>query len=133
VRRVFRLTHPPGQVRHPRPLVASTAGRADGVPDPWSLSSVGGLGNGLYGVLFISAVQQRTSDAFQARVSGLWEALMTAATGMGFIGGGAVAALAGPRAVYVIAGLGGLAVVLTVAARLQRSRVPIAAPAPAVS
>jgi predicted MFS family arabinose efflux permease len=94
-------------------------------------SALGGLGNGLYGVLFVTAVQQRTSDAFQVRVSGLMEALVTTATGLGFIGGGIVATLAGPRAVYVIAGLGGLAVVATVIARLQRGSLRPAVPAAA--
>jgi MFS family permease len=79
----------------------------------------GGVGNGLYGVLFVTALQQRTSDAFQARVSGLLEAALTAATGVAFLAGGTLAALAGPRLVYLAAGLGSLAVVAFAAARLR--------------
>jgi hypothetical protein len=64
-----------------------------------AFSAVGGVGNGLEGVLFMTAVQQRTSDAYQARVSGLMEALLTTAVGVGFIAGGTIATLAGARAV----------------------------------
>jgi hypothetical protein len=39
------------------------------------------------------------------------EALLTTAVGVGFITGGTVAALAGARAVYLVAGLGGLGVI----------------------
>ena len=54
----------------------------------------------------MTAVQERVNDAFQARVSGLMEALLTAAVGVGFLAGGTVASLAGARAVYLTAGLG---------------------------
>jgi predicted MFS family arabinose efflux permease len=84
-----------------------------------AFSALGGVGNGLEGVLFMTAVQQRTSDAYQARVSGLMEALLTTAVGVGFIAGGTVAALAGVRAVYLTAGLGGLGVIAWTLTRLR--------------
>jgi predicted MFS family arabinose efflux permease len=94
-----------------------------------AFAALGGAGNGLEGVVFMTAVQERVSDAYQARVSGLMEALMTAAVGVGFLAGGTMAALAGARATYLAAGLGSLAVV---AWTLTRLRAP-ARPAPALS
>jgi hypothetical protein len=44
---------------------------------------------------------------------------MAALTGIGFFAGGALAALSSPRAVYVAAGVGGLAVLLVTALRLR--------------
>ena len=93
-----------------------------------AFAALGGAGNGLEGVLFMTAVQERVSDAYQARVSGLMEALMTAAVGIGFIAGGTIAALAGARATYVAAGLGGLAVIAWTLTRLRAH----ARPAPAL-
>ena len=84
-----------------------------------AFAALGGVGNGLEGVLFMTAVQQRTSDAYQARVSGLMEALLTTAVGVGFITGGTIATLAGARAVYLTAGLGSAAVIAWTLARLH--------------
>ncbi|MGZ6644632.1 MAG: MFS transporter [Solirubrobacteraceae bacterium] len=84
-----------------------------------AFAALGGAGNGLEGVLFMTAVQERVSDAYQARVSGLVEALMTAAVGLGFLAGGTVAALAGARATYLTAGLGSLAVIAWTLTRLR--------------
>ena len=94
-----------------------------------AFSALGGVGNGLEGVLFMTAVQERVSDAYQARVSGLMEALLTTAVGTGFLAGGTIAALAGARAAYLTAGLGGLAVVGWTLARLR----PHATPGPALA
>src|SRR3954470_3871516 len=93
-----------------------------------AFAALGGGGNGLEGVLLMTAVQERVSDAFQARVSGLMEALMTAAVGIGFLAGGTIAALAGARATYLAAGMGSLAVI---AWTLTRLRAP-ARPEPAL-
>ena len=49
---------------------------------------------------------------------------MTAAVGVGFLAGGTVAALAGARATYLAAGLGGLAVVAWTLARLRAHAKP---------
>ena len=94
-------------------------GLSAGVAEVVAFAALGGAGNGLEGVLFMTAVQERVSDAFQARVSGLMEALMTAAVGVGFLAGGTVASLAGARATYLTAGLGGLAVVAWTLVRLR--------------
>lgn len=84
-----------------------------------AFSALGGVGNGLEGVVFMTAVQQRTNDAYQARVSGLMEALLTTAVGVGFITGGTIATLAGARAVYLTAGLGTAAVITWTLTRLH--------------
>ncbi len=104
-------------------------GLSAGVAEVAAFAALGGAGNGLEGVLFMTAVQERVSDAYQARVSGLVEALMTAAVGAGFLAGGTIAALVGVRATYVAAGLGGLAVI---AWTLMRLRAPVSRPAPAL-
>jgi hypothetical protein len=89
-----------------------------------AFSALGGVGNGLEGVLFMTAVQERVSDAYQARVSGLMEALLTTAVGTGFLAGGTIAALAGARAAYLAASVGGLAVVGWTLARLRAHATP---------
>ena len=94
-------------------------GLSGGVAEVAAFAALGGVGNGLEGVLFMTAVQERVSDAYQARVSGLVETLMTTAIGVGFVAGGTVAALAGARATYVAAGAGGLAVIAWALTRLR--------------
>ena len=83
----------------------------------WSV--VGGVGNGLYGMAFITAVQERTADVFQARVGALHETLRSVTDGIAFALGGIVAATASPRAVYVLAGVGALMALAVTASRLR--------------
>lgn len=91
---------------------------------PWAC--VAGLGNGLYAVLAMTVIQQRTSDTFQVRVGALTEALITVATGCGFFVGGVLAATAGPRAAFVVAGIAGLvAVAVTVHFATRFARTPL--------
>jgi len=85
-------------------------GTAGGLEAVVLWSAVGGIGNGLYGMAFLTTVQERTPDDFQARVSGLYEALQTAMPGLGYLAGGLVAAALSPRAVYLVAGCGALAI-----------------------
>jgi predicted MFS family arabinose efflux permease len=82
-------------------------------------STIGGIGNGIYGMAIVTAIQERTSDAFQARVNGLYEALISVGTGLGFALGGTLAALASTRAVYVVAGAGAIAVLTWATAQLR--------------
>jgi predicted MFS family arabinose efflux permease len=84
-----------------------------------AIAAVGGLGNGIQWVSLVHSVQELTEQSMQARVFGLLEAAMAALTGIGFFAGGALAALSSPRAVYVAAGVGGLAVLLVTALRLR--------------
>ena len=74
------------------------------------LAVVGGAGNGVQWVALVTAVQEVTDADLQARVVGLVESAGAAMPGVGFVLGGAVASLAGPRAAFVVAGAGVLAV-----------------------
>jgi hypothetical protein len=78
-------------------------GLAPGVPMVAAFSLVGGVGNGLEAFAFTAYVQEHTPIALQAEVAAFAEALQTAAPGVGFIAGGALAALASPRAAYLVA------------------------------
>ena len=60
----------------------------------------------------MTAVQAVTAGAYQARVVAMLEAIASAMPGVGFVIGGAVAALADPRAAFAVAGAGVLVVLL---------------------
>ncbi|HWH95696.1 MAG TPA: MFS transporter [Baekduia sp.] len=91
-------------------------------------SAIGGIGNGIYGMTFVTAFQERTAAEHQARVNGLYDMLISVMPGLGFGLGGVLAAAIGPRVVYLVSGAGCLAVVLYAAARL---RGPVGKPGPA--
>jgi MFS family permease len=82
----------------------------------------GGLGNGMQWVSVLSAVQELTAEQFQARVVGLLEASGKAMPGVGFLLGGAIAALLDPRVSFLTAGLGVIAVLALATPRLARAR-----------
>jgi Na+/melibiose symporter-like transporter len=111
-------------------LIASYLGMATaaGVTAVVAWSLLGGVGNGLEGVVLTTFIQERTPAVLQARINGVIEALHTASPGFGFLVGGAIAAAASPRAAYWVAGLGALAVTLVAVAALRRPP-PRAAPA----
>ena len=73
-------------------------------------SAVGGIGNGVQWVALITAVQALTAARFQARVVAMLEAIASAMPGIGFVIGGVVAATLDPRASYLLAGAGVIAV-----------------------
>lgn len=83
-------------------------------------SAVGGVGNGIQWVAVITAAQNLTAPSYQARVIGLLESLASAASGAGFLFGGAIAAILSPRASYAVAGAGVL-IVLAAGVWLLRS------------
>jgi MFS family permease len=85
-------------------------------------SGFGGLGNGVQWVSVLSAVQELTVEQFQARVVGLLEASGKAMPGVGFLLGGAIAALLDPRASFLTAGLGVITVLVLATPRLARAR-----------
>lgn len=98
-----------------------------------AFSVVGGAGNGLQWVALVTAVQAITASEFQARVVGLLESLASGASGLGFVLGGAIAAVLTPREAYVAAGIGVLVVLVVAASRLRHasfepSRAPSAQP-----
>jgi MFS family permease len=74
-------------------------------------SVLGGAGNGVQWVSAISAVQELTVAAMQARVMAVLESIGAAMPGIGFAVGGLIAAIASPRATFLVAGLGVLAIV----------------------
>lgn len=84
-------------------------------------SGVGGLGNGIQWVGVMTAVQQLTSPDFQARIISFLESVQTASSGLGFLIGGAVAAIANPRVSFAVAGGGVLAVLAVAYAALARA------------
>jgi MFS family permease len=75
-------------------------------------AAVGGIGNGVQWVALMSAVQELTASRYQARVVGLLESIGRVMPGVGFILGGAIAALVDPRASFVAAGAGALGVLV---------------------
>jgi hypothetical protein len=98
----------------------------------WSF--VGGAGNGVHSLALITALQERTPLALQSRLSAAWESLGGLAPGLGFALGGIVAATGSVRAVYLIAGAGGLAVVaLAIVAERYAGARPSSSPASALS
>lgn len=82
-------------------------------------SVVGGLGNGIQWIALVTAVQELTRAAYQARVLSLLESLASAMPGVGFLLGGAIATIFEPRLSYAVAGAGVLAI-LAVAATMLR-------------
>jgi MFS family permease len=84
-------------------------------------SVIGGLGNGVQWIALVTAVQELTRAAYQARVLALLEALASAMPGAGFLLGGAIAALFEPRLSYAVAGIGVIAVLAIAAITLRRA------------
>ncbi len=74
-------------------------------------SAVGGLGNGVQWVGVVSAVQELTKPAMQARVIGTLESLASAAPGIGYVLGGLIASAWSPRAAFLVAGVGVMTIV----------------------
>ncbi len=74
-------------------------------------SAVGGSGNGVQWVAVISAVQELTAPRMQARVISVLESIGSAAPGLGYVLGGLIAASQGPRATFLFAGIGVMAIV----------------------
>ena len=73
-------------------------------------SVVGGAGNGVQWVSAISAVQELTAAAMQARVMSVLESIGAAMPGVGYLVGGLIASGASPRATFLVAGVGVLAI-----------------------
>jgi MFS family permease len=82
-------------------------------------SAIGGAGNGVQWVGLMTAVQRLTERGYQARVISLLEALAKAMPGVGFLIGGALAALFNPRVSYAVAGAGVIAVLLAAGVALR--------------
>jgi len=74
-------------------------------------SIVGGAGNGVQWVSTISAVQELTTQGMQARVMSVLESIGAAMPGVGYLLGGLIVTGADPRAAFLVAGIGVLAIV----------------------
>ena len=86
-------------------------------------SIVGGAGNGVQWVSAISAVQELTVAGMQARVMSVLESIGAAMPGVGYLLGGLIASAIDPRATFLVAGVGVLAIV-AVAAPLMGTKWP---------
>lgn len=72
---------------------------------------VGGAGNGVQWVAVVSAVQELTAPAMQARTIGTLESVASATPGVGYLLGGVIASAWSPRATFLVAGFGVIAIV----------------------
>ncbi|MGI8779720.1 MAG: MFS transporter [Solirubrobacteraceae bacterium] len=77
-----------------------------------AFSVVGGLGNGVQWVSVMTALQESTPDALQARVTGLLESIASASTGVGFLIGGVITAIFAPPTAFAVSGIGVVVLVL---------------------
>lgn len=94
-------------------------------------SFLGGTGNGMQWIAFITAAQEEAPPGLQGRLMGVVESIGALCPAIGFSLGGAVAALSDPRVTFVLAG--GVAALATCAFGLLavRSRVGRRLPAAA--
>ena len=92
---------------------------APGIVVACAASIVGGVGNGVQWVAHLTALQERTPAALQARIGGLMESISAVAPGIGYLLGGVLTAAVSTRLAFVVAGVGVLllAPVLAGAAR----------------
>lgn len=79
---------------------------APGIVVACAASLVGGIGNGVQWVAHLTALQERTPPALQARVGGLMESVGAAVPGLGYLAGGLLVTALSPRAAFLAAGLG---------------------------
>ena len=86
-----------------------------------AFSALGGVGNGAEWIAVVTAIQQSVSMVAQSSVMALLESLNQLMPAVGFMLGGAVAALGSPRTTYAIAAGGVLVVLLAAAARRPRA------------
>jgi MFS family permease len=73
-------------------------------------AALGGAGNGVQWVAFVSAVQDLTIATMQARVMSVLESIGAAMPGVGFLLGGVIATTVGTRATFLMAGIGVIAI-----------------------
>ena len=78
-------------------------------------SVIGGVGNGTQWASVETAVHQFVEEHFRLRVSAILESMAAVAPGIGIVLGGALTALFSPRAAYLAAGLGLVALITAVA------------------
>ena len=84
-------------------------------------SVLGGAGNGVQWVALVSAVQELTAPNMQARVLGTLESTARATPGIGYLLGGLIASAWSPRATFLVAGAGVMAIVAAATVLLGRN------------
>lgn len=87
-------------------------------------SVIGGIGNGIVIVALRTSVQEATQERWMTVTMSLNQAIFQASPGLGFLIGGALAALAGPRAAIAVAGAGSLVVTAAMWAILPSQLAP---------
>jgi MFS family permease len=80
-----------------------------------AFSVIGGLGNGIQWVSVMTALQESTPHDLQARITGLLESIASAMTGVGFLIGGFITAIASPPTAFAVSGIGVVLLVLLAA------------------
>jgi predicted MFS family arabinose efflux permease len=95
-------------------------------------SVLGGIGNGTQWASVETAVHGLVEESFRLRVSALLESMAALAPGVGIILGGALTMLFSPRAAYLVAGLGLLALIAVAAFSRALGAVPTGDAAPAL-
>jgi hypothetical protein len=95
--------------------------RAPDLARACAFSAVGGLGNGAQWIAVVTAVQESVSAVAQSSVMAVLESINQVMPAAGFLLGGAVAALASPRAAYGVAAAG-VVLVLLAASAAARAR-----------
>jgi MFS family permease len=83
-------------------------------------AALGGTGNGVQWVAVISAVQELTAATMQARVVSVLESISSAAPGLGYVLGSLIATGYTPRATFLVAGVGVVAIAFVAAPLLGR-------------
>jgi len=79
---------------------------APGIVVACAASVVGGIGNGVQWVAHLTALQERTPAALQARIGGLMESISAVAPGVGYLLGGVLTAAVSTRLAFLVAGVG---------------------------
>jgi MFS family permease len=77
-------------------------------------AAIAGVGNGVESVAGRTALQEEVDEGWMAVMMSVNESMFELVPGVGILLGGAIAALAGPRAALGVAGLGSLVVMVAV-------------------
>ena len=75
-------------------------------------AAIGGISNGIESIAVHTELQEHVEQRWMALIMSLLESIKLAVPGIGIVLGGAIAALAGPRAALAVAGAGALAVMV---------------------
>lgn len=92
-------------------------------------AAVAGIGNGIESIAARTGLQEQVREEWMARIMSLFDSLNEAVPGLGYVLGGAVATLAGPRMALLVAGAGALATTSMIGAILPLAGQPGEAPA----